>query len=137
MQRDAKQSDNSQTRKIILIAALLGIGFCCGCNYAWSVFSKPLSDIGAWSYSSVSFAYSLFMIMHTVLGVLSGKILNQFGPAKTILLGGTAWALGWILTGFAPNLPLLYISFGLVAAFGAGFTWGSIYLKWGYDGKKA
>ena len=25
----------------------------------------------------------------------------------------------------------------IIAAFGAGFTWGSIYLKWGYDGKKA
>ncbi|WP_085537583.1 beta-ketoacyl-ACP synthase III [Massilibacteroides vaginae] len=25
----------------------------------------------------------------------------------------------------------------VLAAFGAGFTWGAIYLKWGYDGKKA
>lgn len=25
----------------------------------------------------------------------------------------------------------------ILTAFGAGFTWGSIYLKWGYDGKKA
>jgi len=24
----------------------------------------------------------------------------------------------------------------ILAAFGAGFTWGSIYMKWGYDGKK-
>ena len=23
----------------------------------------------------------------------------------------------------------------ILSAFGAGFTWGSIYLKWGYDGK--
>jgi len=25
----------------------------------------------------------------------------------------------------------------ILAAFGAGFTWGAIYLKWSYDGKKA
>ncbi len=25
----------------------------------------------------------------------------------------------------------------ILTAFGAGFTWGSVYLKWGYDGKKA
>ena len=25
----------------------------------------------------------------------------------------------------------------ILAAFGAGFTWGSVYLKWGYDGDKA
>ena len=25
----------------------------------------------------------------------------------------------------------------ILAAFGAGFTWGSVYLKWGYDGKEA
>lgn len=25
----------------------------------------------------------------------------------------------------------------ILAAFGAGFTWGAIYLKWGYDGKNA
>lgn len=25
----------------------------------------------------------------------------------------------------------------ILAAFGAGFTWGSIYVKWGYDGKEA
>ena len=25
----------------------------------------------------------------------------------------------------------------ILAAFGAGFTWGAVYLKWGYDGKKA
>lgn len=24
----------------------------------------------------------------------------------------------------------------ILAAFGAGFTWGAVYLKWGYDGKK-
>jgi 3-oxoacyl-[acyl-carrier-protein] synthase-3 len=23
----------------------------------------------------------------------------------------------------------------ILSAFGAGFTWGTIYLKWGYDGK--
>jgi 3-oxoacyl-[acyl-carrier-protein] synthase-3 len=23
----------------------------------------------------------------------------------------------------------------ILSAFGAGFTWGAIYLKWGYDGK--
>ena len=25
----------------------------------------------------------------------------------------------------------------ILAAFGAGFTWGAIYVKWGYDGKDA
>jgi 3-oxoacyl-[acyl-carrier-protein] synthase-3 len=25
----------------------------------------------------------------------------------------------------------------ILAAFGAGFTWGSVYLKWAYDGEKA
>ena len=25
----------------------------------------------------------------------------------------------------------------ILAAFGAGFTWGAIYLKWGYNGKQA
>jgi 3-oxoacyl-[acyl-carrier-protein] synthase-3 len=24
----------------------------------------------------------------------------------------------------------------ILATFGAGFTWGSMYLKWGYDGDK-
>ena len=25
----------------------------------------------------------------------------------------------------------------ILAAFGAGFTWGAVFLKWGYDGKNA
>ena len=24
----------------------------------------------------------------------------------------------------------------IFTAFGAGFTWGAVYVKWGYDGKK-
>jgi len=45
----------------------------------------------------------------------------------------------------AATLPLCLVDYEdqlrkgdnlILATFGAGFTWGAIYLKWGYDGKK-
>ena len=56
---------------------------------------------------------------------------------KTIFIIGTIFLIGIVLFGFQKsNEKQLKKGDDLVfAAFGGGFTWGAIYLKWAYDPK--
>lgn len=94
--------------------------FCFGGPYAWSVFSGPLAEHMGWPYSQVTFAYSLMLMVVAVTGVIGGMILDKYGP-RTLLIGsGIAWGVGWFLTGSAINIPMLYISFGLICGTASG-----------------
>ena len=44
---------------------------------------------------------------------------NQFGFANVIMLGGVICAVGMFTSSFAPNIYVLYLTYGLVWGFGS------------------
>ena len=115
--------DTNKSITILITISMMGIGLCCGSNYAWSVFSTPLAEYNDWTYSFVSFAYSLMLFLHTFFGVSSGKILKKHHVSKVILSTGLIWALAWFLAGTVSFAPLLLLGYSILGALGVGILY--------------
>ncbi|MGI6590851.1 MAG: OFA family MFS transporter [Eggerthellaceae bacterium] len=109
-------------RVIVLVAASL----CCGatgCVYMWSIFNKPLMAAHGWAQADVALAYSLYLVMVCLMGFICGWMQTKMSPKKLVLIAGTLFGGGWILTAFANSLPMLYLSFSVIAGAGNGFIY--------------
>lgn len=95
--------------------------FCFGGVYAWSAFSGELANYMGWDYSKVTVAYSVMLMTIAVMGLVGGALLQRFGARRLMIVAGIMWGLGWLLTGFASSVMMLYISFGILAGCASGF----------------
>lgn len=112
--------------------------FCLGSVYAWSAFSGELAAYMGWEYSQVTMAYSIMLVAIAAMGLLGGVLLQRFGAKKLIRLAGLMWGLGWFLTGCSTSIPMLYLTFGILAgsASGFGYTPGVVTAVGWYPDKK-
>lgn len=95
--------------------------FCFGGLYAWSAFSSDLAAYMNWDYSKVTFAYSLQLMVLAVMGLVGGMLLQKLGARRLMITAGIMWGLGWILTGFANSILMLYLSFGILTGCASSF----------------
>ena len=109
-------------RRFVFTASFIVI-FCCSASAAFSVFAKPLREATGGTASQVALTLTLYQLFMAIFGILSGKIVDAFGPKKLIYTGGFVFGLGWFLTGAAHSIPALYISCGLIAGAGNGLLY--------------
>ena len=95
--------------------------FCFGGLYAWSAFSGELAAHMGWQYSQVTFAYSLQLMVLAVMGLVGGALLQRFGAKRLMITAGILWGMGWMLTGFASSIFMLYLSFGVLTGCASSF----------------
>lgn len=99
-----------------------------GVLYAWSILNKPFSEVFEWSKSSLSLNFTLTMCFFC-LGAFAGSLIcKKIGPQITLIISGLLVGIGFVLTGFlnAGMLPLLYISYALLAGTGIGISYNVI-----------
>lgn len=99
-----------------------------GVLYAWSILNKPFSEVFEWSKSSLSLNFTLTMCFFC-LGAFAGSLIcKKIGPQITLIIAGLLVGIGFVLTGFlnAGMLPLLYISYALLAGTGIGISYNVI-----------
>lgn len=124
---------------------LLGLlmNMCLGAVYAFSVFRGPLEKAvtdGGWGISATQsgMPFMVFLAMFALFMALAGGLVGKWGPRKTALLGGTLVGAGWILSGFATNITLLTIFYGVIGGGGVGIIYGcpiAVSAKWFPDKK--
>ena len=122
--------------------ALVGLGFvinlCLGAIYAYSVFRKPLEELWGIGATASGLPYMIFLAVFALAMAFAGGIVERWGPRKTGILGGGLVGLGWILAGFAPNIGLLTLFYGIIAGAGMGIIYGcpvAVAAKWFPDRK--
>ncbi len=116
---------------------------CLGTVYSWSIFRKPLEE--ALSKSGVTInatetllPFAVLLVVFAVVMPISGRYIEHYGAAKMTAVGGTIVGLGYFLSSFATSIPLLVITYGVIAGAGVGIVYGvpiSLAAKWFPDRK--
>ena len=100
-------------------AVIMQSGF--GSLYAWSVFRQPLSAHYGTGVTRVNLTFFVAGLVFAISTFGAGFLLRRVGPRAVGIAGGVLFGLGVFLSAFAGgSLPLLYVTYGLVAAVGGG-----------------
>lgn len=91
----------------------------------FSVFSEPMTSLHGWSIADYSLAYSLYTLIFAIVAIFAGKITDKYGAKTLMYIGGFLFGLGWFLTGSVTTIPMLYVTFSLIAGSGAGMMYNS------------
>jgi OFA family oxalate/formate antiporter-like MFS transporter len=92
-----------------------------GAVYAWSVFRIPLTQEYGWSIAHVTLAFELAILMLGFAAFAGGLWMRRVGPRRIALLSAVLYGTGIALAGFAHSLPMLYLTYGVIAGAGLGF----------------
>jgi MFS transporter, OFA family, oxalate/formate antiporter len=116
---------------------------CLGTVYSWSIFRKPLTEalkkqgitIGA---TETLLPFATLLVVFAILMPIASRYIERYGAPKVTAVGGTIVGLGYFLSSFATSIPLLVITYGLIAGAGVGIVYGvpiSVAAKWFPDRK--
>lgn len=109
----------------------MAVGFvaniCLGTLYGWTVF-KPFLKQAPYNLSLVdsTIPFSVSMLVFGITFALAGRMIAKTGPRLPALIGAVCAGIGYMMSGaiaLAPSstLPILTITFGVVAGTGCGF----------------
>lgn len=131
MRREMTNAELTRKRwLIVLISGLMNL--CAGSLYAWSVFSAPmaeyLSEVLGTSLTAGNLAI-VFTVANSVgpITMISGGAINdKLGPKWVLFLGGILLGGGFLLCGFAVNVGMVIVGFGLGGGLAMGLIYGSL-----------
>jgi MFS transporter, OFA family, oxalate/formate antiporter len=104
---------------VAVAAVVMQSGF--GSLYAWSVFRQPLSAHYGTNITDVNVAFFVASLVFGISTFGAGFLLRHVGPRFVGVAGGVLFGVGVFLSAFTGgSLPLLYLTYGLLAAFGGG-----------------
>ena len=115
-----------------LVAAVVAMMAIANLQYAWTLFTIPLTKSLGASLAAVQVAFAAFILVETWLVPFEGWLVDRFGPRLIIMSGAVFVALGWIGSGLTHTLSGLYVFYTL-GGIGAGAIYGACIghaLKW-------
>ncbi len=89
-----------------------------GIQFSFGVFMHYISADTGWDRGSLSLPYSLYVFLYSILGFVTGRMTDRYGPRLVITVGGCLLGIGVTLIGRAFALWELYLALGLIAACG-------------------
>jgi OFA family oxalate/formate antiporter-like MFS transporter len=120
MSSSSVSSSSLPNRWILAIAAFL-MQLALGSVYAWSVFLNPVIALYHVTRLQANLTFSIVLVALGITAGFGGYLNNRFGPRAIATAGGVLYGLGVILAAFAaPNLLVLYLTFGIIGGIGIG-----------------
>jgi MFS family permease len=125
--------------------AALCIHLCIGEAYAFSVFTKPMSQaIGVtaplpgvdWSVPALGWIFSLAILFLGLSAAFGGKWVERAGPRAAMFLAALCFSTGLVVAGIGVNahwLWLVYLGYGVIGGCGLGIGYispVSTLIKW-------
>ena len=89
-----------------------------GTLYTFSVFFEPLSTEFGWTRAATSGAFSLYMLLHGVLYIFTGKMNDKLGPRIVMSLCGLLMGLGYMMMSLTGEMWHIYLFYGVIIAVG-------------------
>jgi MFS family permease len=107
---------------VIVGVSFVTLAFTGGVWYSFSVFFVAVLKEFGWSRSLGAGAFSLFLILQSLAGVIAGKMIDRFGPKKVVLLGSLLLGTGLALCSTIHVWWQFYLYFGVISAVGVAAT---------------
>jgi OFA family oxalate/formate antiporter-like MFS transporter len=101
-------------------------------QYAWTLFTTDITRTFNARLDAVQWTLTFFIIAQTGLFPLNAYLCDKFGPRLTVTLASLFVAVGWIGSGWANSLPVLYVVYA-IGGIGAGAVYSScvgVAMKW-------
>jgi MFS transporter, OFA family, oxalate/formate antiporter len=119
-------------RWIQLIAGIIAMMAIANLQYAWTLFTGPLTSSMHASLAAIQVAFSTFILAETWLVPFEGALVDWLGPRLMLALGGLLVGVGWIGAGKATSVTQLIVLY-TIGGIGAGAVYGGSVgnaLKW-------
>lgn len=131
--------EKSFNRGFVVLGAVL-IQLALGAIYAWSVFTKALTEAPYnFSVPETQAVFSAGLASFAVVMILAGILMKRYGPRKVSMSGGIVLGLGYVLASFfGSTFPAQLILIGIVGGAGIGLAYVvpiSVGMKWFPDRK--
>lgn len=107
---------------VIVIIASVCMMFSYGARYAFSVFFKPMSGDFGWSRAMTSGVFSLYMITYAFGSVVTGRVVDKYGPKLLIIFGALFLGGGIYACSTVSQVYQLYIFYGILVGIGSAAT---------------
>lgn len=107
----------------MVVAAFFIIVVMWGSVYSFGVFFQPLLDEFGWTRALTSGAFSLFMVLHGSLCIVTGRLTDKFGPRVVLTVCGLFLGSGYLLISQISAIWQLYLFYGVIVAVGMSGGW--------------
>ncbi len=91
-----------------------------GARQSIGLFISPLNGSTGLGIATISLALAVAQLMWGVIQPIAGAVADRHGPAKVLVAGMLALAIGMAMTPFMTSGLGLVVSLGIVSAIGAG-----------------
>ncbi len=91
-----------------------------GAVYAWSVFRNPLIKAHGWTIPEVTLTFQITILVLGFAAFAGGLWMKKAGPRPVALTAAVLYGAGTAAAGLADTLPMLYLTYGLIAGVGLG-----------------
>jgi len=111
---------------VYAVVAAIAIQLVLGIAYIWSVFQTGVADsIFGGNNAAANLTFSLLLLTMTTGSVIGGKLAVKYTTRRVVFAGGIIASVGFIAASFVTaNVAwLLWLSYGIVAGTGMGFTY--------------
>ncbi len=102
----------------VVAAAGLVLFMAYGVQYSVGIMLAAMEEDLGWSRSQLSLAYTLYVIVYTTVGTVTGRLTDLWGPQRVMLAGGILLGAGLALLSITHAVWQFYLFFSLVAALG-------------------
>lgn len=133
IQKTIGQSEIRTKQRWLYVILGIMIMMCLGTVYSWSVLRLPIEEYFNIGSTQSGLPYMVSLAFYAIFMILSGKYLDKYSPRLIIIVGGLLVGLGWILSGYAKNVYVLTITFGVITGAGVGIVYGAplaVVSKW-------
>ena len=94
-----------------------------GLYIVFGVFFNPLLAEFGWTRAMTSGAFSLSSILHGVLGIAMGGLVDKVGPRIVVTFCGVFLGAGYLLMSQVDSLWQIYLFYGVIIGIGMSGLW--------------
>ncbi|MCO1655527.1 MFS transporter [Pseudonocardia humida] len=94
-------------------AAFVSMAAVFGVAYSFGAFFAPMAEEFGTGSGATSLVFSITACCWFLLGSVSGRAVDRFGPRPVLLVGAAAMAVGLLVTSAAQQLWVGYLAYGL------------------------